>query len=281
MARRSSISDRSPRRVRSFRQSRARSGCGRSAIVLVDVLTGYFGARRYLLLLDNFEHLMAGAPMVAALIRDCPYLHVLVTSREPLRVRGEREVQVNPLPVPEFKQLDLPEQLRANASVMLFIQRASDLRPDFSLNEANAQQIAEICRQLDGLPLAIELAAARIRLLSPAALMERLGKRLGLLTEGARDAPNRQQTLRGTIAWSYDLLSPVEQACFRRMSVFVNGFMFEGAVAIANTSGCDPLDIVTSLVEKSLIRTSDRKATPDSGCWDPFASLARTVGSSR
>jgi tetratricopeptide (TPR) repeat protein len=135
------------------------------------------------------------------------------------------------------------------------------VRPDFRLTDANAAQIAEICRQLDGLPLAIELAAARVRLLSPEALLDRLEQRLGLLTEGARDAPDRQQTLRNTIAWSYDLLSPVEQAFFRRTAVFMNGFTFEGAAAIAGIPDGEPLDVVTSLVEKSLFRTAQ---TPDS-----------------
>ena len=227
---------------------------------LLDVLTGVLAVRRMVLVLDNFEHVMAAAPNVAALVRDCAHLRVVVTSREPLRVRGEREAPVNPLPVPDADRFVPPEDLQANPSVALFVRRASDVRPDFRLTDANAAQIAEICRQLDGLPLAIELAAARIRLLSPGALLERLGQRLGLLTEGARDAPDRQQTLRNTIAWSYDLLSPVEQAFFRRTAVFVNGFTFEGAAAIAGIPDCEPLDVVTSLVEKSLFRTAQTPA---------------------
>jgi predicted ATPase/transcriptional regulator with XRE-family HTH domain len=227
---------------------------------LLDVLTGVLAVRRMVLVLDNFEHVMAAAPNVAALVRDCAHLRVVVTSREPLRVRGEREAPVNPLPVPDADRFVTPEDLQANPSVALFVRRASDVRPDFRLTDANAAQIAEICRQLDGLPLAIELAAARIRLLSPEALLERLGQRLGLLTEGARDAPDRQQTLRNTIAWSYDLLSPVEQAFFRRTAVFVNGFTFEGAAAIAGIPDREPLDVVTSLVEKSLFRTAQTSA---------------------
>jgi predicted ATPase len=185
---------------------------------------------------------------------------VVVTSREPLRVRGEREAPVHPLPVPETDRFAPTADLQVNPSVALFVSRASDVRPDFRLSDVNAQQIAEICRQLDGLPLAIELAAARIRLLSPAALLDRLGQRLGLLTEGARDAPDRHQTLRNTIAWSYDLLSPVEQIVYRRASIFVNGFTLEGAAAVAGITDGESLDTVTSLVEKSLVRTAQTPA---------------------
>jgi predicted ATPase len=177
-----------------------------------------------------------------------------------LRVRGEREAPINPLPVPDADRFVTPEDLQANPSVALFVRRASDVRPDFRLTDANAAQIAEICRQLDGLPLAIELAAARVRLLSPEALLDRLEQRLGLLTEGARDAPDRQQTLRNTIAWSYDLLSPVEQAFFRRTAIFVNGFTLEGAAAVADIPDFESLDVVTSLVEKSLVRTAQTQA---------------------
>jgi predicted ATPase/transcriptional regulator with XRE-family HTH domain len=223
---------------------------------LIDVLIGFFGARRYLLILDNFEHLMPAAAEVAALVRECPNLQILGTSREPLRVRGEREVQVAPLAVPNRDQPASLEELGANDAVALFMSRANNVRADFRLDQTNAPHIAEICRQLDGLPLAIELAAARIRLLSPAALLDRLGRRLGLLTEGARDAPYRHQTLRNTIAWSYDLLSPVEQTVFRRTSVFVNGFTLDGAGVVANIPGSDPFDIITSLVEKNLLNAS-------------------------
>ncbi len=223
---------------------------------LLEVLIGFFGARRYLLLLDNFEHLLPAAPAVAALGRDCPNLQLVITSREPLRVRGEREVQVAPLPVPSVGEPIPLAELNANESTLLFVSRAQDVRPDFLLSESNALHIAEICRQLDGLPLAIELAAARIRLLSPANLLDRLAQQLGFLTEGARDAPARQQTLRSTIAWSYDLLSTAEQMFLRRMSVFVNGCTLDGALEMATIPGADPFDVVTSLVEKSLLRTS-------------------------
>jgi predicted ATPase/transcriptional regulator with XRE-family HTH domain len=223
---------------------------------LLDVLTGVLTGRRILLVLDNFEHVMPAASAVAALVRECPHLRVVVTSREPLRVRGERETPVAPLPVPRTDREATLEDLQANPSVALFASRAAEVRPDFTLTDTNAAQIVEVCRQLDGLPLAIELAAARVRLLSPAALLERLEQRLGLLTEGARDAPDRQQTLRATIAWSYDLLSPTEQIFFRRMSVFVNGFTLEGAAAVAGMSVSDVFDIVTSLVEKNLLNAS-------------------------
>lgn len=223
---------------------------------LFDVLTNVFAVRRVLLVLDNFEHLMPSASVVAALVRDCPHLRIVVTSREPLRVRGEREAPVHPLQVPGADQFTSMDDLRTYPSVALFVSRAGDVRPDFRLADTNAEQIAEICRQLDGLPLAIELAAARTRLLSPAALLERLEQRLGLLTEGARDAPDRQQTLRATIAWSYDLLSPAEQGFFRRTSVFVNGFTLRGAAATTDLSESDAFDVVASLVAKSLLTAS-------------------------
>jgi non-specific serine/threonine protein kinase len=223
---------------------------------LFDVLTGFFGTRHALLVLDNFEHLMPAAAEVASLVRECPNLQVLATSREPLRVRGEHEAPVAPLSVPDRDRSASLEDLRANDAVALFLRRANNVRPDFILDQTNAPHIAEICRQLDGLPLAIELAAARIRLLSPAALLDRLGQRLGLLTEGARDAPDRHQTLRNTIAWSYDLLSPVEQIVYRRASIFVNGFTLAGAADVAGIPVGESLDVVTSLVEKSLFRTA-------------------------
>jgi predicted ATPase/DNA-binding XRE family transcriptional regulator len=227
---------------------------------LFDVLTGFFGTRHALLVLDNFEHLMPAAAEVASLVRECPNLQLLVTSREPLRVRGEHEAPVAPLAVPDRDRSVSLEELGVNDAVALFLRRANNLRPDFILDQTNAPHIAEICRQLDGLPLAIELAAARIRLLSPAALLDRLGQRLGLLTEGARDAPDRHQTLRNTIAWSYDLLSPVEQIVYRRASIFVNGFTLEGAAAVAGIPVGESLDVVTSLVEKSLVRTAQTPA---------------------
>ncbi len=223
---------------------------------LLDVLTGVLADRRMLLVLDNFEHVMAAASNVAALLRECPRLSVVITTREPLRVRGEREAPVAPLSVPEIERTQTLEALQTNPSVALLSSRARDVRPDFRLTDANAAQIAQICRQLDGLPLAIELAAARTRLLSPEALLERLEQRLGFLTRGARDVPDRQQTLRTTIAWSYDLLSPAEQFFFRRMSVFVNGFTLHGAAVVSEMSQGDAFDFATSLIEKSLLNTS-------------------------
>ena len=187
-------------------------------------------------MLDNFEQVLAAAPLVAELLAACPGLKVLVTSRAPLRLSGEQRV-----PGPAAGAARPPstaptrcERCSQSEAVRLFVERAQAVRPDFALTTTNAAAVAEICRRLDGLPLAIELAAARIRLLPPGALLARLERRLPLLTGGARDLPARQQTLRDTIAWSYDLLSPEEQALFRRLAVFAGGCTFEAAEAVAN-----------------------------------------------
>jgi predicted ATPase len=215
-----------------------------------------------LVLLDNFEHLVAAAPVVAALLEASPPLRVLVTSREPLRVYGEREYPVPPLPAPDPRCPPPLEELERNPAVALFVERAAAIRPDFVLNAATAPAVAEICSRLDGLPLAIELAAARVKMLPPDAMLALLRNSLELLTGGARDMPARQQTLRRTIDWSHDLLGDAERRIFRRLSVFAGGFTLEGAEAVGDTRrdlGVAALDAVASLVDKSLLFQTDQK----------------------
>jgi predicted ATPase len=187
-----------------------------------DQLSVCLAPRQMLLVLDNFEQVIEAAPRISALITGCSTLKVLVTSRIVMHLQGEHVFAVSALDVPQHDQ-PLPELATADA-ITLFLQRARAVRPDFTLTDANAPIVAEICARLDGLPLAIELAAARLRALSPQALLARLTGRLSLLTDGLRDAPNRQRTMRGAIAWSYDLLTPEEQALFRLLSFFAGGF---------------------------------------------------------
>ena len=209
-----------------------------------------------LLLLDNFEHVLEAAPLVAGLLGRCPDLCVLATSRAPLRLRGEQEYPVAPLALPGPAAPISPDTLRRYPATALFLERAGQIAPGMTPTAADALAIAEICRRLDGLPLAIELAAARTRLLPPPALLARLGQRLPLLVGGARDLPARQRTLRDTIAWSYDLLSPEERAVFRRLSVFVGGCTLDAAEAVCVRPGDrpgEPLEVIGSLVEKNLV----------------------------
>ena len=210
-----------------------------------------------LLLLDNFEHVMAAAPVVAELLAMAPQLKILVTSRAALHVYGEHEFPVPPLALPDAHTMPAPEALGQFPAVALFVQRATAVKPDFELNRENATAVVEICARLDGLPLAIELAAARVKVLSPSAMRSRLASRLQLLTGGARDLPQRQQTLRSAIDWSYDLLSAAEQTLFRRLAVFVGGCTLEGVEAVCDTKGdldLDLLDGTESLVDKSLLQ---------------------------
>jgi len=210
-----------------------------------------------LLLLDNFEHVLASAPMLAELMAAAPHLKLLVTSRAALHVYDEHEFPVPPLALPDPKSLPTVDVLSQYSAISLFIQRAKAVKPDFTLKEDNAAAVAEICSRLDGLPLAIELAAARTKLLSPSAMLTRLASRLQLLTGGARDLPARQQTLRQAIDWSYDLLSGPEQKLFRRLSVFVNGCTLEAVESVCDTKqdlGLDVLDGMASMVDKSLAR---------------------------
>jgi len=209
-----------------------------------------------LLLLDNFEHLLSAASLVAELLAMGPHLKILVTSRAALHLYGEHEFPVPPLALPDPLQVPPVEDLSRYPAVALFVQRAVAAKPDFELNRENAAAVAEICARLDGLPLAIELAAARVKVLPPASLLSRLASRLQLLTGGARDLPERQQTLRAAMDWSYDLLNPAEQKLFRRLSVFVGGCNLEGVEAVCDTRSdldLDLLDGMTSMLNKSLV----------------------------
>ena len=208
-----------------------------------------------LLLLDNFEHLVQAMPIVAELLALGSNLKILVTSRAALHVYGEHEFPVPPLALPDSRSTLPVEVLSRCPAVALFVQRALAAKPDFELNQENAPAISEICARLDGLPLAIELAAARVKVLSPSSMRTRLTSRLQLLTGGARDMPQRHQTLRAAMDWSYDLLTVAEQKLFRRLSVFVGGCTLEGAEAVCDTKGdleLDLLDGMTSMVDKSL-----------------------------
>jgi predicted ATPase/class 3 adenylate cyclase len=222
----------------------------------MDRLAEHIGERCLLLVLDNFEQVGAAAPQIAELLLRAPRASILVTSRSPLRVYGEREYPVPPLKVPDPRHLPDLEQLSAYESVALFVERAMAVRPEFSITSANAPAVAEICARLDGLPLAIELAAARVRVLSPMAIMERLGDRLALLSSGARNLPERQQTLRGAIDWSYDLLNEADRRVFTRFAVFAGGATLEAveAVVLEPDEKTDALDAMASLVDKSLVR---------------------------
>ena len=220
--------------------------------------------KQMLLLLDNFEQVVNAAMQVGELLAACPQLKIIVTSREALHVRGEREFPVPPLPLPDVKHLPDLTSLSSNTAVALFVQRAQATKPDFQLNNANARAIVEICVRLDGLPLAIELAAARVKLLPPQALLARLDQRLAVLTGASRDVPARQQTLRNTIAWSYNLLDAVEQRLFRRLSVFVGSCTLEAVEAVCVTSGNEDqaeqiLDTIASLLDKSLLQQMEQE----------------------
>jgi predicted ATPase len=210
-----------------------------------------------LFLLDNFEHLIQAAPIVADLLAIAPNLKILVTSRAALHVYGEHEFPVPALAVPDSPSKSSLDALSQFPAIALFVQRALAARPDFELNQQNASAVIEICARLDGLPLAIELAAARVKVLSPSAMCTRLASRLQLLTGGARDLPQRQQTLRAAFDWSHDLLSPAEQKLFHRLSVFVGGCTLEGVEAVCDTKGdlqLDLLDGMASMVDKSLLQ---------------------------
>jgi len=209
-----------------------------------------------LLVLDNFEHLIQAAPTVAQLLVMGPNLKIIVTSRAALHVYGEHEFPVPPLALPDARSMP-PVDLLQYPAVALFVQRAVAVKPDFEVNRENASAVTEICARLDGLPLAIELAAARVKVLSPSSMRTRLARRLQLLTGGARDLPQRQQTLRAAMDWSYDLLSAEEQKLFRRLSVFVGGCNLEGVEAVCDTKrdlDLDLLDGMASMVDKSLVQ---------------------------
>jgi predicted ATPase/DNA-binding CsgD family transcriptional regulator len=221
--------------------------------------------KQMLLLLDNFEQVVKAAESVIDLLVACPRLKVLVTSREVLHIRAEHEFTVPPLSLPDLKDLPGLTALSQNAAVVLFVQRAQATKLDFQLTHANARAIVEICVRLDGLPLAIELAAARVKLLTPQALQARLNQRLQILTSASRDVPARQQTLRNTIEWSYHLLDSQEQQLFRRLSVFAGGCTLEAIEAIStaldeNQRTGGVLDRVSSLIDKSLFQRTEQES---------------------
>jgi predicted ATPase len=218
--------------------------------------------KKTLLLLDNFEQVASAALSVADLLAGCPRLTVLVTSREGLHVRAERAFPVPALALPDSKHLPGLVALSQYEAVALFIERAQAVKPDFQMTNANAGALADICIRLDGLPLAIELAAARLKLLPPQALLKRLSHRLLVLTGGSQDLPSRQHTLRNTIQWSYDLLTEQEQRLFRWLSIFVGGCTLEAAAAVCSAPdalGMDILEGVTSLLDKSLLQQTERE----------------------
>lgn len=232
---------------------------GRPAL---ESLLTFLQERQVILMLDNFEHLLEAAGIVAELLAGSPGLTVLVTSRAPLRVQGEHEYPVPPLQTPDPRFLRPLQVLVGYPAVDLFVQRARAVRPDFIINSANATMLAQICASLDGLPLALELAAARLKLLPPQELLARLAQNtsLAVLTGGARDLPPRLQTMRNAIAWSHDLLSPDAQVLFRRLGVFVGGCTIPAAEAVC--SGDDDLeggvlDGLAELVDQSLLRTEE------------------------
>jgi predicted ATPase/class 3 adenylate cyclase len=243
---------------------------------LSETLVDHLRNRRILLVFDNFEHLLPSATVVAHLLAAVPSLKVLVTSRARLRLQGEHEYQVETLPVPDPAAPITLEELIEYDAVALFITRAQALRPGFALTVQNAKAVAAIVCQLDGLPLAIELAAARVKLLAPEALLARLSRRL-TLTGGARDLPTRQRKLRDTIAWSHDLLAPGERVLFQRLSVFVGGWTLEGAEAVGTVAAegvTDPIETLAGLVDQSLI---DELQRPSAATAEPRYVMLETI----
>jgi predicted ATPase/DNA-binding XRE family transcriptional regulator len=229
---------------------------------LLDRLVAHIGSRRVLLLLDNFEQLLPAAPLLSAMLARCPALHLLVTSRSTLRLRGEHQLPIPPLPVPD-EGLGAPALLATVPSVSLFVERAAAAAPGFQLDTSNALAIAEVCRRLEGIPLALELAAPWVRLLPPEALMGRPEDHLRVLVGGPNDLPVHQRTMRATLEWSYGLLSPDEQTLFRRLAVFAGGAQVAAIEVVCQTAGplrASILDILTGLVDKSLVRC---EPTPD------------------
>src|SRR5215469_14240023 len=230
-------------------------------------LLGYLRQRQLLLVLDNGEQLVSAAPLAAQALEGAPRLTLLVTSREPLRLSTERVVPIQPLALPDPRHLLELDTLAQVASVALFLERARAVNPDVALTADNATAVVELCRRLDGLPLALELAAARLSLLTPQALLARMKHRLPLLTRGARDLPLRQQTLHNTLAWSYDLLDEREQHLFQQLAVFVGSFPLEAVESVGTDEESSPSDeevgeddvveLVAQLLDKSLIQPTD------------------------
>jgi predicted ATPase/class 3 adenylate cyclase len=232
-----------------------REGNGR---FLIDTLKDYLGNKNLLLILDNFEQLAGAASLTTDLLVAAPKIKLLISSRIVLRMRGEHEFPVLPLEIPDPANLPALEQLQQNESIQLFIQRARAANPKFALTKENASAVAEICQTLEGLPLAIELAAARIKVVPPQAMLAKLGNRLSFLTGGAGDLPARQQTLRNTLDWSHSLLSDREKTLFARLGIFAGGFSLEAAEAVCNQDGTlDVLGGVEILLNNSLLRQEE------------------------
>jgi len=226
-------------------------GVHEGGVSLLNTVQTTLRDRRLLLVLDNFEQVLDAAPVVAQLLTAAPRVKALVTSRSPLHIRGEREYAVPPLTLPPLDLPLAPEALTDYAAVALFVERATAVKGDWAMTAQDARAIAEICVRLDGLPLAIELAAARIKLLPPEAMLARVGSRFKLLAGGARDLPERHQTMRAAIAWGYNLLDDAEKELFASLSVFRGGFSLEAAELLA---GDDVLDGISSLLDKAFLR---------------------------
>ena len=244
---------------------------------LLESVKDYLRDKNILLVLDNFEQLVSAALIVADLLANASQLKILVSSRVALNLHGEREFPVPPLELPQTENEGSVEHLVGNESVILFVERAQAVQSSFTLTHNNASAVADICRRLDGLPLALELAAARVKLLPPQAILARLDDRLKLLTGGARDLPARHQTLRNTLEWSYSLLNEDEKILYARLSVFVGGFTLEAAEAACNSKG--RLDIpegLTSLMNNSLVRREESVAgEPRFGMLETIREYAR------
>jgi predicted ATPase len=233
-------------------------------IPVIQSLTVALRPRQTLLLLDNCEHVLdVAATAVAVLLATCPAVQILATSRAPLHVRGEQQFPVDPLPLPPFDDASLAA-ITENEAVRLFAVRARAVQFVFQVDETNATTVAALCRRLEGVPLAIELAAAHSKVLPPDVLLAQMSDRLRLLSGGARDLPARQQTMTATIRWSYDLLAPDAQALFRRLSVFVGGWTLAAAQAVADASPKVPAahEMLTTLVDQSLVRRVDQVTEP-------------------
>ncbi|HEU4671967.1 MAG TPA: AAA family ATPase [Candidatus Limnocylindrales bacterium] len=248
---------------------------------LLDHVRDELAPKRVLLILDNFEQLTAESPLVASLLAGCPNLRAIVTSREALRIRGEHRYEVPPMTLPSDGRSPSARAVGSFEAIELFVERARAIQPEFGLTDDNAAAVLDICRRLDGLPLAIELAAARLRVFSAEALRERLGSTLGALGAGPRDLPARQRTLRATIDWSYGLLDPPEQHLLALVSAFAGASVEAVETVAAETlaellDGRDPLDVVTSLVDRSLVRaTPGRDGVPRFSLLETIAEYAR------
>jgi predicted ATPase len=228
-----------------------------------------------LLVLDNCEHVLGAAANIARLLETSPHVMVLATSREAWHLRGEHELPVPPLPVPDYACTDAPATAATNAAVKLFVARAQALDPGFLLTENNVAAVIELVRRLDGMPLALELAAARIKLLPPAALLRRIEHRLDLLETHAFDMPRRHRTLRSAIAWSVDLLSETEALLFRRLAAFSGGWTIEAAQAVCGSDDLDVLHTLGLLLDKSLIyRDASEQNEPRFGMLQTLRSYA-------